>query len=479
MRFTLHFLFFTLLSYTCHAQLTFSEDVNNNFLGVSEGEQRLADFDNDGDLDLLFIGYAEQFSAEARLFLNDGNGIFSETSSIIEGVGYAAMDIADIDGDQDIDILIAGQHSTGVSTQLYLNNGNATFSMDESNDFPAMMNGIVDFADIDGDGDQDFLMAGTNATLSEAITRIYSNDGFGVFSLTENDEITKVYQGSSDFADIDGDQDVDLILTGTHGSLFNSYTALYVNNGSGKYSLMENTNLIDVNISSTDFADIDNDGDYDLLITGSSNFSLSSALYKNDGEGNFIPDNESDLVPIIFSDCALADFDNDGDIDLMMAGRKGPIPDETAQLYLNDGFGVFSLLENQSFIGATAGGIAVGDVNNDEKKDIIITGAAPDMEAYTKLYINNLMVSVAKTKWMKQALIQPNPCSDFIQIIDEDSRAIYELEIINNIGQRVYYQQEIPATDVRISTTAFNPGIYHISWLLEDNQRKTKTFIKQ
>lgn len=461
------------------AQLSFSEDFQNEFLGVNEGDQRFADFDNDGDLDLIYIGYAEQFDAKAILFLNDGEGIFTEKSTIIEGVGYSTLEVADVDNDEDIDILIAGQYSGGVSTVLYLNDGNANFTAVNNSAFPAMMNGQVDFADIDQDGDQDVLMLGTNANLTQAITDLYRNNGNGEFSLITNSPLIKVYQGANDFADIDGDGDLDLVISGVLGSNFESSTSLYLNDGDGNYSINEDNDLIDVRISSTNFADIDGDGDPDLLLTGSSSTVFNTALYRNDGNGGFTIDTQSSLVEVIFGACSFADVDQDSDLDLIITGRKGPIPDETAELYINNGTGFFSKLANTPFVGATAGGAQFADVNGDDNPDIFITGSAPDLQSYSKLYINNLPVSNNETDNDTQSKVSPNPCSDLLSLEINSSSTMLYIQIFNNLGQSVLSKKISNSTTLTLSVDHLVAGIYNLKWKDENGFGQVVKFIKE
>ena len=95
-------------------------------------------------------------------------------------------------------------------------------------------------------------------------------------------------------------------------------------------------------------ADIDNDSDLDVLVTGSRpvvgseiDFESKTRLYENDGLGNFNPVSEPLIADVSGGDLAFTDIDNDGDMDLLLTGGdfRGafyPIIANT-ELYLNIG----------------------------------------------------------------------------------------------------------------------------------------------
>ncbi|MCD4732591.1 MAG: VCBS repeat-containing protein, partial [Bacteroidales bacterium] len=75
-----------------------------------------------------------------------------------------------------------------------------------------------------------------------------------------------------------------------------------------------------VDASSIAFADIDNDNDQDVLITGSSNAGIIAKLYTNDGNGNFVEVTETPFVGVSNGSIAFADIDNDNDQDVLITG---------------------------------------------------------------------------------------------------------------------------------------------------------------
>jgi hypothetical protein len=92
-------------------------------------------------------------------------------------VSTSSIAFADVDGDNDMDVLITGKtiaQTQNIST-LYTNDGNGTFT--EVNDMPfaAVSSSSIAFADVDGDADLDILITGDVSTM-QAISKLYKND---------------------------------------------------------------------------------------------------------------------------------------------------------------------------------------------------------------------------------------------------------------------------------------------------------------
>ncbi|NRA51119.1 MAG: VCBS repeat-containing protein, partial [Phaeodactylibacter sp.] len=120
-------------------------------------------------------------------------------------------------------------------------------------------------------------------------------------------------------------------------------------------------------------ADLDGDGDLDLVLAGEA---LENLIFFNDGTGQFSLDparmlpeyDTSDTYPGEDSeDIAIADFDGDGDLDLIFVSEDTP----NHELLLNDGSGKFTF-SSFSFLQSVANAILVMDINSDGSPDVII-----------------------------------------------------------------------------------------------------------
>ena len=180
-----------------------------------------------------------------------------------------------------------------------------------------VLGGSVAFSDIDGDNDNDLLITGQNISI-ERSTILYTNDG-GIFTKVMDTPFEDVYLSAVAFSDVDGDGDEDLLITGEN-SLYEDIAKLYIND-EGNFTENPDTPFDGASLGSSAFADIDGDGDDDLLITGINNSNEEVAkLYTNDG-GNFteVPDTPFDGVWL--SSIAFSDVDSDGDEDLLISGK--------------------------------------------------------------------------------------------------------------------------------------------------------------
>ena len=193
------------------------------------------------------------------------------------------------------------------------------------------------FADVDGDGDEDVLITGyTGHAAEDHVSELYINDGLGNYELLENTPFIKVHLSSVAFSDVDGDNDQDVLICGRDANWENSST-LYINDGTGSYTISENLPFIGVNNGSVHFEDIDGDNDKDVFITGLvSNSTASSNLYINNGMGDFELMEDNPIIAFKYSNAAFGDIDGDNDADLIVMGQDND-ENKSTKLYLNNG----------------------------------------------------------------------------------------------------------------------------------------------
>lgn len=341
-------------------------------LGVVEGSITTADTDGDGDTDIFLMGKTSGSGFIAKLFSNDGNGSFSEVDNTpFEGLWEGTADFADVDGDSDFDLFVTGLNaqSNGRSI-LYLNDGSGNFVQDTLNFIAAMAFGDVAFGDIDDDGDLDLFLTNETAS-SPGLAGLYKNDGAGLFTLHPNNVIVSAYNSSANFGDLDGDGDVDLFVAGNPpGSLFGLSSRVYINDGNGDFTLLDTPDLAPVRESASDLADIDGDGDLDLLITGDVSISQrSSRLYENDGQGFFSEIDQPGIATLKDGAVAFFDVDNDADQDLFVTGY------DKSQLYANDGLGNFTRKDGSPFNRTVDKVFSLADIDDDSDQDVVFVGS--------------------------------------------------------------------------------------------------------
>ena len=292
------------------------------------------------------------------------SNIFSSDQDLLSGVRRGRVSWGDYDGDGDLDLVLTGIGDSGPVTTIYRNDGGTM--ADSGNTLPGVQDPVAEWGDYDGDGDLDLLLAGY--TGSERITRVYRNDGGG-FIWDESIVLPGVSYGAGAWGDYDNDGDLDLVLTGYTGH--DTITRLYRNDDGLFVDAV--VGLPGVNVSSVEWGDYDEDGDLDLVLTGWSGAGVMSRIYRND-DGVFT-DIGAGLLELDSTTVAWGDYDNDGDLDLLLAGWSDALGGISAtRLYENSG-GTF-VDSGVSLPGIHKGTVAWGDYDNDGDLDILLAGMA-------------------------------------------------------------------------------------------------------
>ncbi len=241
------------------------------FLSVGGNDTRatlVEDFDGDGDPDLLFFNrYGALYS---EMYLNDGSASFvGAHANVPNFAGERAWSAAagDVDGDGDLDVVV-GNGESSANMRLLVNNGSGVFT-DASGRLPSRLADTmaVELVDIDGDSDLDIVAASGEASFTGSPplqTRAYVNDGQGNF--TDETGSRMPVDGdktvSMAVADFDEDGDFDLWI-GNDG-----VARFYVNDGTGVYTDERLRIPVDADRSSNVAAgDFDADGDLDIVST--------------------------------------------------------------------------------------------------------------------------------------------------------------------------------------------------------------------
>jgi PKD repeat protein len=348
-----------------------------------------SDYDGDGFIDLYVVnGKGEPLGVEDEnvLYRNNGDGTFTDVT-IETGTGdpYVAMRNiwADYDRDGDLDLY---SHNFVVST-LYQNNDDVFSDVNEASGAGLEMDKGTGAAwgDYDNDGWLDI-----HATGFPGQNALLHNNGDGTFTnlqTTSGMSLSASGMGNA-WGDYDLDGDLDMAITAVTKD---DPTFLYENNGDGTFKDV----TVEVGIivedgssnAAVNWADYDNDGDWDLHITevnaGSAKVLPNRMyLFQNQGDNTFIDaTSDAGLTPPSMSeiwDAAFADFDNDGDIDLYVAGTGPDL------FYLNNGDGTFTDIASDVGVGITdtTWGIVWGDYDNDGDADMYVVrkgNAAPNL----------------------------------------------------------------------------------------------------
>ena len=301
---------------------TYLESITGTTLGSQQWGMTVADFDNDGFGDVMCGGHYDG----VHFFNIDNQGSATLTTDLTASIFMQACTFGDINNDGWLDAFAC--HDDGPSF-MFKNNGLGTLLPDQTminyNLYPGFYPGSSDplmsgnygneFCDFDRDGDMDLMVA-------------------------------KCRQVSNDPLDV------------------RRTNLLFVNDGNNQYADDAHARgLVNLQQSWTaTFGDIDNDGDFDCFMTTHSG---GIRMYENNGLGYFTDISASAglTTPGFFMQGQLADFDNDGYLDVLHAGG-------TFGYYHNNGNKTFTEMSTVFNNPQTMHGFALGDLNNDGFVDV-------------------------------------------------------------------------------------------------------------
>jgi len=357
-------------------------DIQAGLTGVSESASNWIDFDEDGDLDIMVTGefFNPSHGISTKFYRNLRNDNFKEVYSPIANVYRGDFDWADYNLDGISDLFVIGEISNGNSVS-YLYKGNRTTNLVRiAVNIPGFKDGSVEWGDFDRDGDPDLLITGQEK--GKAISRIYRNDRKNRF-VNINAQLPGVAYGVGKWCDFDNDGDLDVIVSGTENSGM-VITELF-RNDKGKFVPM-NLGFSNLRLSDIAWGDYDNDGDMDLAINGETQSGkFETKLYRNNLNISFSPA-FPDFVDVRSGSLDWGDMDHDGDLDLLVTGEyyNGAI----SKVYRNERNGVFKDI-NAQLVGLYMSDGHWGDYDNDGDLDIVISGMSNDYKFISRVYRND------------------------------------------------------------------------------------------
>lgn len=270
--------------------VVYRNDGRGNFaslasLGAAAQPRRavaLGDFDKDGDLDIVLVGMNQD-----HLYFNDGGGrrwteraLGSRQGNLSRATGVA---VADLDADNDLDIVIPGRYEG--DSLVYMNDGKGNFGETRGFGMGPDDPTSVAVGDVDGDGDLDIVTANW-----EQPHVVYMNDARGRFSKsgtfgTGNEQAWAIVLG-----DIDLDGDLDAVVGSANVNYWND--------------------------------DLDGDGRPDRF--GQEARGIASRVYLNSGRGQFTADASLSTGNDNTRPIAVGDVDGDGDLDVVIGNDCQP-----------------------------------------------------------------------------------------------------------------------------------------------------------
>ncbi len=386
-----------------------------------------ADYDGDGDLDIAVFGYYVVYNVSVVdhlvLLRNDGpvsatEWDFSYVELPLGTLTPGASDLAwgDVDGDGDQDLAVGSDGQT----VLYRNDAGTLVPSDtvlpgygEDNDQADFDLRSITWADYDNDGDLDLLLPSiwddVTFTSHTALMRNDGSNGSGGWLFTEvTTDLGQSDHAQTSWADFDGDQDLDLLIVHIAPLTEDGFIRRFRNDGDGVFVGEDILGSLTVEHGEAQWGDSDDDGDLDILVAGNireldGSYNTVLRLYRNDAE-TFVP---VELIDCVFcegwfdlSAATWADYDSDGDIDILLAGtyNSGSQIEGRAKVYDNEA-GLFVDSGNQlpapRAMGFSGGSFSWLDIDGEGDLDYFIAGSyfVPGgnglVETQMHLYLND------------------------------------------------------------------------------------------
>jgi hypothetical protein len=317
-------------------------------VGATPGASATADFDEDGNLDVVIANVGGN---SVSVLSSYGNGFFRPALTLATGTSPAAVTTADLDNDGHMDFIVANQGSGSV--RVFMGKGDGTFQTPTDFTVASGPDALV-AEDFNGDGLLDLAVAASNASK----VSILVGNGDGTFQPR-----TDVVVGAAPIgiiaADLNGDHMADLV---TANSSSNDVSVL-IGNGDATFraSVEYTAGNGPVAIATADF---DNDGKSDVAVLNGTDGSVS--ILKSVGDGGLTAANDFScgLTP---TGLVIGDFNGDARLDLAVTNGSS-----TGFTILNGSGNGFFNSQNSFTTEYSTSGLAVGDFNGDGALDLTL-----------------------------------------------------------------------------------------------------------
>jgi hypothetical protein len=342
-----------------------------------------ADFDGDGNLDLVIVNNRDD---DISVYLGDGTGTFSGRIDYAVGDDSEAVAVGDVDNDGDMDIVVASNGDDEIN--VLINGGNANFSVarDFSTSFGALELTLGDF---DEDGALDAAITGdlgNGAAVDDAVY-IMTGVGNGQFNSPSRYAVGPTPTG---VITVDFDRDGHLDLAVGNGGASDDGTTISVLLGNGDGTFNTKTDYtVGVAPDNLTAGDFNADGYLDIVVACSGTGGTGTALYllTNRGNGTF---NSSTTLTTVEQpiDVNAADFNGDSNVDLAVVSIESGGAGTTLSIFLGNADGTFQTRADYT-VGVAPYRITIGDFDNDADLDIGVTNTGSSNNSFSIMFNQN------------------------------------------------------------------------------------------
>ena len=358
---------------------------------------------------------------------------------------------------------------------IFLKSSSGQSFTDINAGLPGLLNSqSLDWGDYDNDGDLDLLLAGQFDTAGIPRICLICRYDSGIFTkLTPG--VTPLYYASTRWIDYDIDGDLDFLYSGRLDYNNNRKTFLYENVN----AIFTEHELFDTKCGFIEVGDFDNDGDMDVAMSGANeSYEYLCLVYRNDSNVIFT-DVHAD-IDSIQGYVTWGDYDNDGDLDILIAGNEGIYPFTTVlRILRNENLVSFTEMDPQLYV--QYGDIAIGDYDGDGDPDFAISGPNElNGDEYTsRIYNNAPFTSVEILKNPCEYSLYPNPVKSTVSIRPEKIHNWKTDVFIYSIsGELMKNSSFYGDAECCVNLDGLIPGIYTVI-LVDENKSYTFKILKE
>lgn len=333
---------------------TFQQPVSYNSGGGDPSSLAIADVNGDGKLDIVVGNQGNgNTSSGVGILLGNGDGTFQQVN-VVSTLYSPSIVVADVNGDGKLDVIIASVDQDfipGGLADVLLGNGDGTFKPPAVYSSGASGAGSIAVADVNGDGKLDLIMTGPCPTAGfscagspypDGIVSVLLGNGDGTFQSPLMYDTGGYDAAAVTVSDVNDDGKPDLLIGNCQLSGYgcqNATVAVLLGNGNGTFQSPviydAGTGTLTANVSSIAAADVNMDGQVDIVAT--TWFGSSVAVLLGNGNGTFQPVvslNSGEAYP---ASVAVADLNRDGKPDAALVTCGGAIGCEgSLGVLLND-----------------------------------------------------------------------------------------------------------------------------------------------